>query len=696
MEHEEIGTPFGEALRIEFLVFLRSMSFKLLMVFWFVILTFFCITVLSNSIIGNAFSTSGIITQALITGGITLGAIIASEERRNRCDEMLSSIEGTYRCKILAKVVFLVIVGFFIMMSAVLTVFILFFFLKAEPVYYASSAAFMALYWIIPFLTAGMFGCFCSFMIHTRAVYVVTTILSLVLGPILPEILAPLFMGGWASLDRYLLLFNMGPIDLHSPMSESYGYCLNPEVWTARVCILTGACFLVMSMMTDRHRERSVKRLAGYVAAVTVLFFGFVLSQYVYMIQSPTYRFDELITYYKNNPEPDFERAEYAVSDVYEIASYRIRLDDGLKLKIKADIDIEVRDGEKKLIFTLFHGFVVNECSIDGTACNYETAGDALMIENHQGGTGHHILTLCYEGLPPGNLYKAGNKWVLPGMFAWIPVEYVGKTMKNETLATELFNYPGDKKAVPMQVEYTGNHEVFCSLEGEDDFWSGCSNGITIACGWFGEKTVDGISVVYPLLSSRNPEQAATLMKGINELLPVLYDEMMVEHRVRENDKVFIFPSIYSQGMNDGVYFIDDHVILCLYYDQKGNLIENMNVMNIIEGAFRSDGWTIRGQDYLREYVVALFKAAYSDSLYYRGKNDYENIVFLNSGNEIARLKESAGDVDFTKMARFIDDIVSKGMEEEQLEMLRKYRDLLDNEMDTKLLIDRFLEEFDL
>ena len=36
MEHEEIGTPFGEALRIEFLVFLRSMSFKLLMVFWFV------------------------------------------------------------------------------------------------------------------------------------------------------------------------------------------------------------------------------------------------------------------------------------------------------------------------------------------------------------------------------------------------------------------------------------------------------------------------------------------------------------------------------------------------------------------------------------------------------------------------------------------------------------------------------------
>ena len=59
MEHEEIGTPFGEALRIEFLVFLRSMSFKLLMVFWFVILTFFCITVLSNSIIGNAFSTSG-------------------------------------------------------------------------------------------------------------------------------------------------------------------------------------------------------------------------------------------------------------------------------------------------------------------------------------------------------------------------------------------------------------------------------------------------------------------------------------------------------------------------------------------------------------------------------------------------------------------------------------------------------------
>ena len=47
-------------------------------------------------------------------------------------------------------------------------------------------------------------------------------------------------------------------------------------------------------------------------------------------------------------------------------------------------------------------------------------------------------------------------------------------------------------------------------------------------------------------------------------------------------------------------------------------------------------------------------------------------------------------------MARFIDDIVSEGMEEEQLEMLRKYRDLLDNEMDTKLLIDRFLEEFDL
>ena len=55
MEHEEIGTPFGEALRIEFLVFLRSMSFKLLMVFWFVKYAIYSSDTLYNLIVCSPY-----------------------------------------------------------------------------------------------------------------------------------------------------------------------------------------------------------------------------------------------------------------------------------------------------------------------------------------------------------------------------------------------------------------------------------------------------------------------------------------------------------------------------------------------------------------------------------------------------------------------------------------------------------------
>ncbi len=102
---------------------------------------------------------------------------------------------------------------------------------------------------------------------------------------------------------------------------------------------------------------------------------------------------------------------------------------------------LNITDDKHPLVFTLFHGFEIPKCTIDGRKEMFRVEGDALIVENIRYKTGNHILSLEYEGIPPINLYMASDKWILPGMFAWIPVEYVGKAMANEWDTLAMFNY---------------------------------------------------------------------------------------------------------------------------------------------------------------------------------------------------------------------------------------------------------------
>ncbi len=673
MRKKTVGKHIYTDVQLELKLLYRSISFWVLAVIWFVLLTLFIISVPSAWRTGNAFTTSGWVTQVMITGGIFLGIIRSSTERKEYCEEIYYTVYNAALYRYVSKIIVIFIMGIFILISGSITVFLSFFLHDVVGAYYLPSMAYIALYWVIPFAISGIMGLFIGVAANTKAVYPLAFMLSIALGPLVPKLAEPLMLGGGGILSQYYNMFNVGQMDPNSMISESYGYCLNTELWIARLCILSGAVILFVNRAVVEKRKKILK-ISLILISLILIASGYIGANCIFKIQYNKCQDAELIAYYRENPEPEF--SEVNDDDVYEIEGYDIILDDGLSFEISADIEVNIWNASKPMVFTLFHGFVINECNIDGHECEYETQGDALIIHNKGSYTGDHVLHLTYKGRPPLNLYKASDKWVLPGIFAWIPEEYVGKALEAETMATALFNYPAGKKDTLFKLKYLGKNDVFCSLNRTNkNYWEGISSGITICSGWFDEKDEDGISVIYPILYPENVGQAVNLMQNLNSSVPIIYKEMLGETVDVSVKKIFVFPSILQNNLGEGIYILNDHVILCIYMDNGGYLIEEADGVSLLDFILKTDGWD--DSDY---YFKQIFEYMYLDNLISRGVSKSKQGLSFESiidyiGNDKKSLAEAA--VRAYQFQKSLDT-------EEQVAFFKRFLNLLNKGVSSK------------
>ncbi|MBR4146031.1 MAG: hypothetical protein IKU06_11330 [Lachnospiraceae bacterium] len=609
--------PLLECIQKELLLFCKSKSMLFFGIAWGILLLLFCISVSSSSLIGNALTTSGWVTQSLLTGGMTIGILRVSVERKEHCEELFLATSNSWINKIVAKIIVIIVVGILILFTGVISVFGIFIIRNAVLLYYLSTLAYIFLYWIIPFYIAGFIGTALGLIVRTKIVYLLMAILSFIIGPCISLAVEPFMLSRRGTLYEYYVMFNVGQLDPNGTISESFGYCLNIELWIMRLCVLFGVLMLLVGVAQTILRTNSSKRLVSVFLAIVLFVIGFTGTNKILKIQFERYRQSELIEYYKDNPEPVFGESEENPSSMYEIEGYKITIDDGLKLEISSLIEIYIKEDCSKLVFTLFHGFGVDSCQIDGKEYDYEVMGDALIIPIDSNIWGHRKLNLTYKGLPPGNLYKASDKWILPGMFAWIPIEYIGKAMENEMDSLALFSYPDKKNTVPITVEYLGSNKVHCSLEEKtSNYWEGNSTGITLVSGWFEEIDIDGISMIYPSLYPENQKQALNLMKKLQEICPFISVDLLNEPFSFDLDKIFIIPSILYTNIDTGMYFFGDHVVVCIYYDRGGYLIEKMDGIDTIAGLVRTSGWADTDKDMIMIFEYAYIKRLYDMGVY--------------------------------------------------------------------------------
>ena len=675
MNRNHKKNTFLESIRMEFVLFIKSMNVWAFLVLWFVVLVYFCSLLFTYSqfTLGDAFISQGLVTQALLTGGIILGAIISSNERKEDCEEVFCAISRMFFYKNLAKVVLLLTISLFVFVTGTLTVFIVFHLLDAAGAYYIPSTAYILLYWVLPFFISGMMGCIIGQAMRSKMVYPIVIGISVFIGPLVPKLAEPFMLTETGAQYQIYMLFNLGDLNLHATLNESYGYCLNKELWIARLSVLIGI-FLMLPVINRYKRKDYIHiRIIAIFVTISLVFIGILAANRVVKLQNWYLRQAELIDYYSDNPEPDFGESINDISSVYEIMGYDINIDDGLKLNICTDVGLDIKNKKSPLVFTLFHGFEIVKCTIDGKEEEYKVAGDALIVENTKEYEGKHLLRLEYKGIPPANLYKASNKWILPGMFAWIPVEYVGKVMANEWDTYAMFNYPDSKKDVPIKVEYIGNNEVFCSLDEKDDKWEGISSGITMACGWLDEKETGKISVVYPSLYPENVKQAGAAIDGLLDITRAASKELKGEDKCFEADKIFVFPSLLHSYSSSGLYFFRDHIVMCIFFDQGGTLIESIDGRSVVDSVARTNEWNRVDRD-----VIWIFEYAYLESLCIRGVYNGEGLYIPPFESLIETIRDDEKRLDLANMAQRIHDYISVADVEKQIEFFRSFLELID------------------
>ena len=676
MSRNHVGKTFIEVIKMEFMLFVNSINIWAFIILWFAILVYFCsrLFLYSKFVLGDAFISQGIVTQSLLTGGIILGTILSSKERKEECDEAFSVIPYTHFYKIIAKIFLLMTVGMFIFATGSLAVFVVFSILKAAEPYYIPSGAYILLYWVIPFFISGLIGCILGQSVRFKMVYPLVIFISVLLGPLVPKLVSPFLLTESGSQYQIYMLFNLGDLNLHAAISESLGYYLNKELWIARICEIMGVLLIILAVNTIKGRRKTIYKVVLVIIAITLIIAGIRGANRVVKLQNRYMRQTELIDYYSKNPEPDFGEELTAISSVYDITGYDVSIDDGLKLKICTEVMLNITDDKHPLVFTLFHGFEISKCTIDGRKEMFRVEGDALIVENIRYKTGNHILSLEYEGIPPINLYMASDKWILPGMFAWIPVEYVGKAMANEWDTLAMFNYPDRKKDVPIKVKYLGNNEVFCSLDRKTDNWEGISSGITLACGWFDEEKVGGISVVYPRIYPENAEQAASAMKGLIAVTNAASGELKDGAQSFNADKIFVFPSLLNSYTSSGLYFFKDHIIMCIFFDQGGSLIESMDGRNVVDSVTRTSAWNRVDRE-----VIWIFEYSYLESLSIRNVINGEKIFIPSFDSLIQTIRDDEKRLDLADMAQKIKDHILTADDEKQISFFGEFLELINN-----------------
>ncbi len=697
IQREQI-TSFTECVRNEFLLTLKGIEGIGLFLLWLSTLILQSVAIIScTTHIGNAITTSGWVTQILISCGISFGVMLSSRDYRNWCEETIDAIPYGFKYKIFARVTLLVIFAIILFVTGSITLSTIFLFINAPKVYYIPTVAYILLYWIIPFVISGLFGMFWGQIIRTKFIYFIIILFSLLLGPLIPFVANSFGLSGRGKYFEYYMLFSIGQLDPQSAIYESYGYTLNSELWLMRLLQMIAMTLLLLSS-TIRHSNKGKKIRKSIFVCVTLLWaISICRTNTISHVQLERYRFKELNEFYNTNCMPDsallgdaYSTNNYSDKELpYSIEEYHICLNDGDEFCIETTISMSINENCHQIVFSLFHGFRVKKCEIDCQNTSFRQECDALIVDNFINKKGTHKLLIKYSGIPPANLYKDENKWILPAGFAWIPIEYIGKTMEDEKDIKKYFSYPMNKCAIPITLEYIGSNELFCSLKLQsNNIWSGISTGTTVFCGWFDEYSNNSITIIYPAICPENPVHAEIFYDRLIESYPIITEELLEKRKTISADKIFMTTSLLYLHARGRLFIYEDHILACLSEDFSGRLIEVMDGIDTVKAIAQNSNWDNINPDYIN-----LFLYGYIESLHERGRYRYDDYIPLRSMMIAAEENE---EFEIVEICAKLHELIISENEENQILFFRNFLKLLNvnniSAKDISNLIENYIE----
>ncbi|SEN39824.1 hypothetical protein [Lihuaxuella thermophila] len=452
---------------------------------------------------GRAVTSTAFIVLGGLFASMILGLTLVRNEHVSSSYELFHVIDRGYFAKIWGKWLALLTCVVTFSAIAALILFCMYFIYNVPSVFYSQAVFYLLLYWVIPFLVAGMVGMVSGLLMRSRLVFAVLTVIWLLTGPLNYDIFSQFFFLV-PSVDPTPLMdfLNLGQTNPYEPFDPIYGFPMEIPRWIQKGIIGLGAAGFFILTAIIKCKVKFTMRWA-IVFAVMVLSLTWLSAEYAkesQVIYTGNRKYGVLgydWHYYKKHPVPSIQDQV-----PFDVSSYDVKLNVYRKLSVNLDMVVVPREKGRKLVFTLYRDLKVKKVTSNGNSLSYRQSGDQIEVQlSTPINLGESLpIHFEYEGISSPFYFANEQAVMLPGYYAWLPVPGAHPVMRYE----ESLLFPNDlspKAPVHYRLTYEGPEPLYSNLKktGENRFEDTVAGGITLVGGkYVTSRTVNGTTFVYP------------------------------------------------------------------------------------------------------------------------------------------------------------------------------------------------------
>lgn len=229
-----------------------------------------------------------------------------------------------------------------------------------------------------------------------------------------------------------------------------------------------------------------------------------------------------------------------SVENDFYVKEYKMNLN--LKNGIRANVQMVLSNENcSEYRFTLFSQYKIESISDEnGNELEYERNQNYLLIKNKDKSLKN--ITICYTGKQLNRYFAGTNGIYLPGNFPFYPI--AGNLPVYEQGLCKL---PSQESLFYVDINY--DKKIYSNLDmGTKYVLEGQSNHLTIVSGFWKEKEIQGIDMIYPYISvNYNPELNTYLLDGILEYCKKDIAGKKIDYSLN-GKKIIISPFGYEGG----------------------------------------------------------------------------------------------------------------------------------------------------
>ncbi|GEM_PF-4010371 len=441
---------------------------------------------------GQMLQSSSYINMAASLLGLFFGYIIASSEKREHFQEILSSLPGN-NMRPYGKIMSWFILNLIINLIAYVEVIVYFGIAGTEFLFFKKDIfIYIAAYWSGALFVAGILGYFIEVVFpykwwNIALIFIVWILISpfnILLSSIIP--------------NDILNYINLGENFIVTNYDDYLGLNIANSFVMNKVAFFLLAIFLFQGALF-------IKRYKKYNIIERNIYFTFMIITVVFLVILFNKRSESYIQkledaeYYSNEVNESIFYDNASADHELRAESYDIRISfDKLELRYTADVKLS-ENNKNVLPFTLYHGLNVSSVEINGELAKFKREGDWIYVQSK-----NDMDTLDISFQVNGNTGDlcpiTGSSFFLSPTFPWYPVPGIFIIAEKS-----FYNYEPEYKNIHLNepAEFhivTGDKDlVFSNIEkiGQNEF-HGFSKGAGLFSGMLIFKEIDGKRYLVP------------------------------------------------------------------------------------------------------------------------------------------------------------------------------------------------------